>query len=53
MHEHMEILPKYMLKCHMGPTQKQKNTMEHSPIKKKKIDKKKKISQPLSKITQP
>ena len=29
----MKILPKYMLKCHLGPTT-QTNTMGHSPIKK-------------------
>ena len=39
MHEHDNILPKYMLKCHLGPTkiQTQTNKMGHSPIKKKKI----------------
>ena len=34
MHEHVEILPKYMLKCHLGPTQTQTNTMGHNLIKK-------------------
>ena len=36
MHEHDWILPKYMLKCHKGPTQTQTQTnqMGHSPIKK-------------------
>ena len=34
MHEHDEILSKYMLKCHLGPTQTQTNKMGHSPIKK-------------------
>ena len=37
MHECMKILPKYMLKYHLGPTtqtQTQTNTMGHSPIKK-------------------
>ena len=42
MHEHVEILSKYMLICHLGPTQTQKkNTMGHRLIKKiKKICKK-------------
>ena len=34
MHKNMKILPKYMLQCHLGQTQTQTNTMEHSPIKK-------------------
>ena len=41
MHEHVEILPKYILKCHLGPIQTQTNTMRHGLIKKiKKIYKK-------------
>ena len=28
MHEHVEILPKYMLKCHLGPTQTQWDTAQ-------------------------
>ena len=34
MHEHVEMLPRYMLKCHLGPTQTQTNTMGHNVIKK-------------------
>ena len=34
MHEHMQILPKYMLKCDLGPTKIQTNTMGYNPIKK-------------------
>ena len=36
MHEHDEILLKYMLKCHLGPTQTQTNKMGHSLNKEKK-----------------
>ena len=54
MYEHMEILPKYMLKCHLGPTKtqkkKKKNTMGQSPINKiKEFWHENKFSQPLSK----
>ena len=46
MHEYDEILPKYMLKCHLGPTQTQANKMGHSLIKKiKKFSKKISFSQ--------
>ena len=34
MHEHIKILPKYMLKCHKGPTQAQSKQMGQSLIKK-------------------
>jgi len=34
MHEHVCILPKYMLKCHKGPTQTQINQIGQSPIEK-------------------
>ena len=37
MHEHVWILPKYMIKCHNWPTQSQTNQMGQSPIKKLKI----------------
>ena len=37
MHEYMEILPKYMLKCHLGSTQTQTNTMGHNLIENIKI----------------
>ena len=50
MHEHDEILPKYMLKFHLGPIQKQTNDMGHSPIKKIKNLQEIKFSQPFQKI---
>ena len=34
MHEHVWILPKYMIKCHNWPTQSQTNQMRQSPIEK-------------------
>ena len=36
MYEHDEIFPKYMLKCHLGPTQTQTIKMGHSLNKKNK-----------------
>ena len=42
MHEQGWILPKYMLKCHKGPTQTQTNQMGQRPI-----DKLKKFAQNL------
>ena len=45
MHEHDEILPKYMLKCHLGPTQTQTIKIGHGPNKKiKKFCRKNKFS---------
>ena len=52
MHEHDEILLKYMLKCHLGPTQTQTNKMGHSLNKGKKM-KNISFSQPFQKHTQP
>ena len=59
MHEHVKILPKYMLQCHLGPTQTQSKQMEQSPIKKfkrfaqkSKDFLKNKNSQPFSKMNQ-
>ena len=51
MHEHDQILPKYMLNCHKGPTQIQTNQMGQSPIKKlKKISQKLEFPTHLKKI---
>ena len=34
MHEQSEIHPKYMLKCHKGPTSKANSQKKHNPYKK-------------------
>ena len=36
MHEHDQILPKYMLKCHLGPTQAQTNKWDIAQSRKSK-----------------
>ena len=58
-HEHMKILPKYMLKMPLRANTNiniHNGTLPNKKFKKKKItrfDKKMKFYQPLSKITQP
>ena len=59
MYEHMEILPKYMLKCHLGPTKTQKKKKKKTQwdkaqsTKLKNFDMKISFPNPFQKITQP
>ena len=58
MYEQMEILPKYMLKCHLGPTKTQKKKKKTQwdkaqSTKLKNFDMKISFPNPFQKITQP